>query len=252
MKNYNTEIRKLQEISALNKSEFLEMDTYCKYPNQKVSICMHPASRFGAYHVHDFFEINYVYTGKCLNFIDGKTITMEQGSLVLMNAGTFHTVYSFNDSIIYNILLRKSWFTETLCHYSLPESPAGKFISASKKPSYFKYLFYSSVPSDIKETLEELFANKESNPLLIESITLKLFVQFLELEKGRLSEVRGSADDIMLRILSHISTNYSTVTLDSLSKTFGYSPTHICRLFNKNIGKIINKILCVFHCIICR
>ncbi len=243
MKKYSIEIKKLQEAARTEALEITEMDRFCTYPKQNVAACIHPSAYFGAYHVHDFFEINYVQKGSCINFVEGQTIFMEEGSLLWMHTGTFHTLYAPKESVIYNFLLRKDWFYETVCHYPLPDSPAGRFASEAQEKAYPRYLLYAPAPQRARKTAEKLYDTKSGNPLLLESNMLVLVTVLLESETGSLSEVRGTSDETMLEMLSYISAQYETVTLGTLAAAAGYSPTHVCRLFRKNLGKSFGEVV---------
>ncbi len=243
MKKYSSEIEKLQETARTEKLEITEMSRFCAYPEQNVAACIHPSAQFGAYHVHDFFEINYVQKGSCINFVEGQTVFMEEGSLIWMHTGTFHTLYAPRESVIYNFLLRKEWFYGTVCHYPPPDTPAGQFASEAQETTYPRYLLYDPAPQNVRKAAEKLYGDKAENPLLLESDMLILAVALLESVCGKLSAVRGTSDEAMLRMLSYISAQYDTVTLGGLAAEVGYSATHVCRLFKKNLGKSFGEVV---------
>ncbi len=243
MKNYSLEIERLKEAASSAKPEIMEMDRFCRFLKQNVAVCRHPSAHFNAYHVHDFFEINYVQKGSCINFVEGQTLFMEEGALIWMHTGTFHTLYAPDESVIYNFLIRKEWFYETLCRYPLPQTPAGAFASQARGNAYPRYLLYMPTPERAKRAAEKLYANTAENPLLLESDMLVLAASLLESQAGELSAVRGTSDEAMLKMLSYISAHYNTVTLGILASEVGYTTTHICRLFRKNLGKSFGEVV---------
>ncbi len=243
LEKYNSEIEILQKTAREGRAETMQMERFCTYAGQNVASCTHASAYFGAYHVHDFFEINYVKKGSCINFVEDQTVFMPEGALILMHTGTFHTLYAPEDSEICNFLLRTEWFYDTVCRYPLPQTPVGQFAAQAGESTYPRYVVCDPAPPAAREAAERLYREKEKNPLLLESDMLLCMTALLSGEGGALSEARGTSDAAMLRILSHISAHFASVTLESLAKAVGYSQTHVGRLFRKNLGKSFGEII---------
>ncbi|MFC4306856.1 AraC family transcriptional regulator [Cohnella boryungensis] len=78
------------------------------FGNDFVSI--HKHHRFAAMpiHKHDFIELNYMYSGSCNQWIDGKEITLCQGDACLMDRNVPHGIAPLGENdILVNLLLRK-------------------------------------------------------------------------------------------------------------------------------------------------
>ena len=43
--------------------ELMTFDRFKKNAEAEVVVCTHPQTEIGAYHTHDFFEVNYVFSG---------------------------------------------------------------------------------------------------------------------------------------------------------------------------------------------
>ena len=58
-------------------------------------------------HSHTFFELSYVYDGKCSQTISGRTIEMRTGDFCVIPPGIKHSISVFDDTIVINIMLRR-------------------------------------------------------------------------------------------------------------------------------------------------
>ena len=82
--------------------------------NGNVSVRKHTRYNPLFVHSHSFFELIYVLTGFCMNTIEDRPIRMEKGDLCIIAPGMSHALGVFDDdSIVLNILVRKTTFRET-------------------------------------------------------------------------------------------------------------------------------------------
>lgn len=59
-------------------------------------------------HTHDFVEINYMYSGTCLQIINGERIEMEESDVVIIDKeATQRIEYTGQEDILINILLKE-------------------------------------------------------------------------------------------------------------------------------------------------
>ena len=59
-------------------------------------------------HSHTFFELVYIYDGTCKQTISEQTISMKTGDFCVVPPGVDHSISVFDDSIVINIMLRRS------------------------------------------------------------------------------------------------------------------------------------------------
>lgn len=223
-------------ISKLEKTATFER--YSKIPNQVVCICRHHPCSIGGYHDHDFFEINYVKKGSCVNFIEGETLYMPEGSFVLINIGIFHTLYAPDeDSMIYNVLLDKDWLLNVIKRHPPENVTVSDFISsvgADPRPLYM----YSPTSSKKAEDILADQYNDTASPSILKEINLMRFLcEIMSAEGYVISSAKKTTNKTMQELLSYVNQNFNTVTLESLSDYIGYSTTHIGRMFKKHLGK---------------
>ena len=250
--NYDDILNKLK-IKKLEGREIV-----LKYPaaigateRQNVVVRTHISKHLSEYHTHDFFEINYVHEGNCINLVEDEAILMNCGDMIIIHPGVFHTLYADGECKVYNFIIKKEWLCEKANVVTPSECAMYKYLERSEQEDYYKYIIFpcsgleSKKAIDIAEKIIDYScSNSPWSYMLEESAMLEYICTWGEdYDCIRLSKGRGSSSYKMINILLYVAENYKTVTLDELSEKFFYSKTHICRLFLKNTGKSFNQTL---------
>ena len=242
----------IKELQS-QKTTSLDVETmtdYMEYKHQKVSVCQHPPGHVGRYHTHDFFEINYVQKGRCMNLVEDDYILMEEGDIIIMHPGAFHDLYAETDCVIYNLLLDEKWLLSELSSL-LPQNGAiFDFFNEAGREHFYKYVVCAKETKNpcIMDAVTKVIGFSQSKSvckyLLLEAATLELLGTLCEKQTGAsLSCGRGKSSHLMIDMLGYIAEHCATVDLDKMSERYFYSKTHICRLFLKNTGKSFNQTL---------
>ena len=235
---YNQIAEKLKLVSQTKLIPTITMNKFCRIPNQVAYVCKHFPYEIDGYHDHDFFEINYVQKGSCVNFVEGKAIYMREGSFILLNTSTFHVLYAPDeDSIVYNILLDKEWLLKVIERYPLPDTAMGKFFSLCSGETFPIYVISEHSAENIKEILTYQLTHKSEASVLTEANILYCVHSMMNEKDAILSPTQKSYNKTMHKMQSYVNQNFNTVTLESLSAHVGYSTTHTGRLFKKYMKK---------------
>ena len=243
MYTYNDKIEILKKKVIEEEAKTISMDRYCSINDQKVTICRHVPEEIDGYHAHDFYEINYVKHGECVNFVEESALYMPEGSMIIMHTNVFHSLYSPIDSQIYNVLLRKEWFLDVTHRHPTADTAMGSFISQATGPSYPEYVLFPKVTDVTDKLLTDLYSKGRTATLMLEGGILMCLYEMIADRDARLSDSRRTSDDSMIKMLSYINGNFNTVTLESLSNHIGYSKNHICRMFQKHLGKSFGDVV---------
>lgn len=242
--------RLLHDMSVLqprDSSKIEKMGKYVSNIEKNVYVCLHPSATVHYYHTHDFFEVNYVYQGNCINMVEGESLQMSVGDFLLLHPGTFHTVYADTQSKVVNLLIRSNFFTRNFSRIDgNVVSSLSMFLSKAGNNSYYKYVLGSAknMQSDITNLMsEEAEANPNSD--IVQEALLTLFLCRLVRTDSEmtLSDIRGVSSNIIIDILQYMYDNYNVATLSTVSEKFCYSPSHICRMFTKQTGKTFGNTL---------
>lgn len=204
--------------------------------NSITPLCITP------YHNHDFFEINYVLSGSCAEYVEGKNIVLNEGELLFLHPDTFHAACPIGGSTALNILLRAS-LIETL-EKRLHKCTANNYLARLlQKKAYIRFPRPDS--SVVKSCIERMIqavgrakADKAFN-LHAELLAGELLVCLSECYRPDMLYTIGThavGSDHMDRILEYVRDNLTIITLESTASHFGYTGAHLSRLIKKHTG----------------
>ena len=244
-------LERLQVKKSSSKDIVLKMNAFCDVAGQKVSVRSHGGNHISEYHTHEFFEINYVYSGSCINLVEDENIIMNTGDMIIIHPGAFHTLYADDDCKVYNFLIEKEWLYNKIGCIIPTDSTMFSFLESAPHDDYYKYLIcphtqdaYNSLTPYAERIIELSLSNSSWKYLLQEAAMIEYLCTIGQKRFDcRLSDGKGASSYKMINFLIYMSEKYDTITLDELSEKFFYSKTHICRLFLQNTGKSFNQTL---------
>ena len=202
-------------------------------------------------HKHTFFEILYIYSGHCIQNIMGDRILLKEGDVCILSPDAEHSVEVFDESIVINILVRKSTFDNIFSEILDDDNILASFFTKILYTrSYNNYIIFrtnnsTTVRMSIKHIfIESLEIRKYSNKML-NYVLLILFVNLLRGKKSTVelpTELRKS-NQYLSDILIYIQNNYKTVTLEELSHTFNFTISHLSRLIKLHTGQNFKEMI---------
>ena len=219
-----------------NARELERLDAYAPSSRRNVAVNYHPKGSSSAYHTHDFYEINYILSGTLSNEVAGTSLRMKEGDAILMHPGVFHAVRPEADAVILNILIRPRWLESALL--SAEGEALSHFAARMSGEEYVEYVAFLGAEG-ARETLSALLCRAEAADGLAAEGALLLLLSDLE---GRAREVilpaeRNRGLSRFASILAYLYSHAEELTVAALSERFGYSPSHLSRLFRRYTGK---------------
>lgn len=209
----------------------------------KMGIAVYPP------HNHDFFEINLVQSGKCVEYIGSRAFVLDEGDFLIMPPSVYHASHPVGNSKCTNIIIKSEWISGAERHLST-YAPDSFLTRLQKQNSYMVFTAKDCAAFDTAKQLITIFANKEnSSPYrdpYIECVVLKMLLElsesactetFYTLPKKRIST--NTTEDV----LQYIKDNLSSVTLESTAAHFGYSAAHLSKLIKKYTGNSFSTYL---------
>lgn len=236
---------KYQNLYLDDLSAFLEEDKFFQR-SQDVSAFHHYRFMPAIYHEHDFFEVACVLSGSFHNFIGEQDVLLTEGDILILAPHTKHAVCSFHeDSILINILIRKSTFHEHFMEV-LPDNDLlhSFFAKTLYQPSSTPYLLFKTGTDDaltncILEMNNEFRRNKQYKNTMLAALTSIFFVTLLRKHEKDVI-IPGLNPSIMnentIFILEYMQKNYATITLSHLADFFNYSERQIQRIITTATG----------------
>lgn len=200
-------------------------------------------------HNHDYYELNIVLSGKCVEIIGENSIILEDGDILFLPPSVVHASGIVGDSIGINLLLRPNFVSST--EKKLALSDKDNYLSkVTGQKSYTIFRAKDSFCPENAKKLAELFKNKAlffpHHEIYAEALASLILIELCNIEKEEYSfglpKSTHSADTAEA-ILGYIRDNISSANLENTARHFGYSPVHLSRLIKKHTGSSFAKFI---------
>lgn len=227
----------------LNQNKILELD---------LNVRKH--SRFNAVpmHIHDYIEINYVYSGSCPQIVNETEIILEKGQVLFIDTNTPHSIPALlEDDIMINLLISKNYLHNNLfSHFSTDSILSQFFINTmNERTQTNKYLLFHSESSRrismfFNEFLCEFYDPSLNSTDILTNLFGLIIAELINVYKSEMTKEahkKGAASVIM--IIKYIESNYKHCTLDSVSEFFHLNPNYITTLLKKHTGYTYKQLI---------
>lgn len=194
-------------------------------------------------HMHDHYEIVYVYNGKGTFFIGDVFYDMQQGDVFLIPNNTIHRALPNKDDPVTSTII---FFSPTLIYKDVVDDSFSylHLFDLTKKSKNYKI----SLPQKEQEKLEEqlelilqetnsrLMGSRHACLLIVHQIILDLYRIRIN-GKQELSEGKSYSSEWMKDILIYINEHMDeALTLTILAQKALVSPAHFSRVFKETTG----------------
>lgn len=205
-------------------------------------------------HAHDFFEMMYVYSGMCYCNFDHREYALPEGSIWMFNTQCAHSVVVPNDgSTLINILLRKSTFSAALLGMINDNDLfLGFFLnSIYNSDSAPKQLQFTAEPGGMSEfyifkIIEEYAGKSPYSQSIMKHLFCCLLAELTRQYRER-ADSRGRESGLHIsQVISYISDNYRTATLQSTAEHFHYNPSYLSKYMLKHTNQTFSEYLTRF------
>lgn len=215
-------------------------------PDQNVVFLKHPRYVKFTEHRHSFIEMNYVYSGTCTQYINGKEVTLNEGDLCLLDTNVTHVIDSASENdIIINIMIRTSYFDSALLQRLSGNDLLTDFfvnsIYQQKKNS--RYILFSRGQNNrLKDLMgQALWEYNQPQLCSVEAINSYMLLIFTELlrmyHSSPKTEEPSLKKAVVSDILAYMEKNYQSITLEQTAEKFHFHPNHLTRVLKNNLGK---------------
>lgn len=196
-------------------------------------------------HRHDYFEMNYVFRGCCLQVFEEEQRTLQQGEFCIIAPGSVHDIIvDDDDSVVISILIRKSTFNDAFFNLLTSDDLLAVFFKTMLYgDSLANYLlFFSEDRHDLNDIVAHLvlecYHNDSFANACCNNYAHLLFAYVLRNyhSSAQYNYYHRKANynvDVPI-ILQYIQQNYRTITLSDLAAHFHYSENYLSRLIKKN------------------
>lgn len=203
----------------------------------------------GFYHEHLFFEVIYVLKGRCFHLIDTEKIDLETGDFCFVAPATNHSLLVESDSIIINILIRRSTIEDIFFNILRDQSVIGTFftnnIYAKNFDSYL--IFKTNKDIEIKNHLLEMMVEQNNNDQYTNQINsamlMLLLTKLLRRYSNNIIMPKSIKKTSEFPIINYMLDNYATITLESLANAMSYSVPYCSKYIKDTTGYTFSHLL---------
>ncbi|MGT2756616.1 AraC family transcriptional regulator [Streptococcus ovuberis] len=230
--------------------------SYKNFPLEKIApFYIRKQSRFVPVpeHVTDVIEINYVYKRTGQHKVNEKTITLNQGDLIIIDTNTSHEASEVGlEDIIISINVTQEYFKQHFLNLSQNFSALSQFLfqAISESRHHNQYLIFRSTNTNYLHLLFQQLLHETYFPTQYHTQVSSHFLQLilLELVNSFSVEANGISEDsnkqqLTLDILSFIDHHYLTATLSECAKQFGYNSSYFSQLVKQTTGLTFKQLL---------
>ena len=222
---------------------------------QKFDISVGRMTRYmpAHWHTNDYFELYYVFNGKCELHFENEVLQMKPGTICLLSPTTYHASPCYSDDcILFYYMIRTSTFNlvfwNNLTEQNLISTFFRKVLSGEGGKSYLHF----ETENDEKirllliEICQEYISGNHYSPQLMNSLMSVFFIQLLRGYENKVhlpSDVPLNWNAGFGEIFTYIQNNYRTVTLQELSKRFNYSERQLTRILQYCTNHSFSEVL---------
>lgn len=212
------------------------------HDSQTKPLCWYAENNYCTPHFHSSLEFAYILSGSMNALMDGQQVVVHQGDLLISPSYTIHTYNTLESSSLYVLII--------------PLNVIPALQPLLSKRTFSSYVLHPcDITEELVQSMEAIIAHLDSKHMkdkLLDNLLkgysyvfMSLLIANVPLVNISNTKVISLAQDILL----FIQENYtSSLTLDSLSKQFGYSRSRFSHIFHDyfgcNLTEYINGIRC--------
>ncbi|MBO5286379.1 MAG: AraC family transcriptional regulator [Clostridia bacterium] len=192
-------------------------------------------------HQHDFIEIVYVVSGKCIQYIDDNKYNVGRGDVLFINYGSSHAFHECEDFYYYNIFFSPKVLANEIItqENALSVLSLTVFDEMRMDKNGGRITFTGKDRTEVEFILDAMF-EEFSNPKVYKNKVLGNYLSILLTKMLRKTAVfddgllpKTTWDDLKIYIDDNLG---ERLTLSSLSEKVFYNPSYFSRVFRQKFG----------------
>lgn len=203
-------------------------------------------------HFHKYMELNYIYSGKCIYSINGETVELHEGDMLLLQKNVIHSaLYKEEDDIVINIAFKDELFSIDFLNSLSEKEPMYDFVVNSffRARKHDKYIVIRNRGNELLNAAVESIAlhclseRKLNHKAIIDEYFRILFHHLVNATNEQMSDrLKKENDDVIYYVLNYISTHFQKGRLEEIAGELGYNYNYLSNLIREKTGKTFSRL----------
>lgn len=220
-------------------------------PGQNIVAIKHNCYTPPHEHDHTFFELTYVYEGRCSQVINGRPLEMRTGDFLVIPPRVPHTIEVTDESVVIQIPVKANTLEQIFANFLYTDNILSMFFINSIYAKHVNdyIIFHSGDDYHIRTAATHLVLeniNKESmwQNMMMNTLQNIFCLLLRNYEKSvELPSIISKADTQRFGIIRYIQSNYENCTLEMVAERFHYTPEYASKLIKEVTGDNFKHIL---------
>ncbi len=205
-------------------------------------------------HVHSFVEINYMYSGSCEQIINGKSLFLRQGEMILIDCETIHAIgYTNINDIMINLMIHKKYLNNSFLNRLSNDSLVSRFFinSINEKANHNSYIIFHSsesrrLPIFVNELLCEYYSPSLNSSEILDNLFVLIISELVNVFGHDINKkLENPSQFSIIPVLKYIESNYKTSTLEGTASFFNINPNYLTTLLKQQTGYSYKKLILI-------
>jgi len=203
-------------------------------------------------HIHNWIEINYMYSGKCPQIINKTHYTLQKGQLILIDCETPHsTDWVGEDDIMISLVISKDFLSTNFFNRLSNDSIVSKFFinAINKDTDHNNYIIFHSeksrrLPIFFNELLCEIYDPSINSEDIINSLLMIILGELINVyDENNKKSADQEYHKMVIPILHYIEANYKTCSLETTADYFNLNPNYLTTYLKKMTGTSYKQLI---------
>lgn len=203
-------------------------------------------------HFHKYMELNYTYSGKCIYSINGETVELREGDMLLLQKNVIHSAqYKGENDIVINIAFKDELFNMDFLNSLSEKEPMYDFVVNSffKMRKHDRYIVVRNSGNELLNAAVESIAlhyfseRKLNHKTILDEYFRILFHHLVNATNEQMSDrLKKENDDVIYYVLNYISTHFQNGRLEEIAGKLGYNYNYLSNLIREKTGKTFSRL----------
>lgn len=198
-------------------------------------------------HSHNYIEMSYVWSGTCVQYVEGRKVETRQGDICIMDTDAVHALdYCGEEDIVINLLMKKEYFDSSFFSRMTKSGILPAFlinaVTERKNREHFLKIPTAQNPyvrGLVARILCEYYGDDLGKKEVIDSCMVILFTELLRCFRSasRGEAAEGEQAAALMAVLEYIEKHSQSCSLPEVAERFGFHPVYLTTLLKEKTGR---------------